>query len=170
MTGVQTCALPISTFAFLGAGEMVNAELSRLLEPGVRALGFELVDVELSGRGRRAVLRVYIDGPEGVTVDDCADVSRQLSGILDVEDPIPERYVLEVSSPGLDRPLAKREDFERFVGEQVKVRTRRPLDGQRNFKGRLVGVETEHVVLDLGEKTVSLGFDSIERARLIPRL
>lgn len=149
---------------------MLNAELSRLLEPGVRALGFELVDVELSGRGRHAVLRVYIDGPEGVTVDDCADVSRQLSGILDVEDPIPERYVLEVSSPGLDRPLAKREDFQRFVGEQVKVRTRQPLDGQRNFKGCLVGVEGEHVVLKVGDKTVSLGFDSIEKARLIPQL
>lgn len=149
---------------------MLTAELSRLLEPGVRALGFELVDVELSGRGRHAVLRVYIDGPEGVTVDDCADVSRQLSGILDVEDPIPERYVLEVSSPGLDRPLTKREDFQRFIGEEVKVRTRRPLDGQRNFKGRLVDVERERVILDVGEKTMSLGFDSIEKARLIPRL
>lgn len=149
---------------------MLNAELSKLLEPGVRALGFELVDVELSGRGRHAVLRVYIDGPEGVTVDDCADVSRQLSGILDVEDPIPERYVLEVSSPGLDRPLTKREDFQRFIGEEVKVRTRQPLDGQRNFKGRLVDVERERVILDVGEKTMSLGFDSIEKARLIPRL
>jgi ribosome maturation factor RimP len=149
---------------------MLNAELSRLLEPGVRALGFELVDVELSGQGHHAVLRVYIDGPEGVTVDDCADVSRQLSGILDVEDPIPERYVLEVSSPGLDRPLARREDFERFVGEQVKVRTRRPLDGQRNFKGRLVAVQPEHIVLEVDEKKVSLGFDSIEKARLIPQL
>lgn len=149
---------------------MLTAELSRLLEPGVRALGFELVDVELSGRGRHAVLRVYIDGPEGVTVDDCADVSRQLSGILDVEDPIPERYVLEVSSPGLDRPLTKREDFQRFIGEEVKVRTRRPLDGQRNFKGRLIDVERERVILDVGEKTMSLGFDSIEKARLIPRL
>jgi ribosome maturation factor RimP len=105
-----------------------------------------------------------------VTVDDCADVSRQLSGILDVEDPIPERYVLEVSSPGLDRPLARREDFERFVGEQVKVRTRRPLDGQRNFKGRLVAVQPEHIVLEVDEKKVSLGFDSIEKARLIPQL
>ena len=103
-------------------------------------------------------------------MDDCADVSRQLSGILDVEDPIPERYVLEVSSPGLDRPLTKREDFQRFIGEEVKVRTRQPLDGQRNFKGRLVDVERERVILDVGEKTMSLGFDSIEKARLIPRL
>ena len=95
---------------------MLNADLRTLLEPGVRALGFELVDSELAGRGRNAVLRVYIDGPHGVTVDDCAEVSRQLSAILDVEDPFPERYVLEVSSPGLDRPLVRREDFERFVG------------------------------------------------------
>ena len=149
---------------------MLNAELSRLLEPGVQALGFELVDVELSGRGHHTVLRVYIDGPEGVTVDDCADVSRQLSAILDVEDPIPQRYVLEVSSPGLDRPLARRGDFQRFVGEQVKLRTHRPLDGQRNFKGRLVGVRPEHIVVEVGEKTVNFSFDSIEKARLIPRL
>ncbi len=148
---------------------MLNADLRTLLEPGVRALGFELVDSELAGRGRNAVLRVYIDGPHGVTVDDCAEVSRQLSAILDVEDPFPERYVLEVSSPGLDRPLVRREDFERFVGESVKIRLRLPIEGRRNFSGRLLGVESDHVVLEVDGKTVNLDFGGIEKARLVPR-
>ncbi|MFQ5935876.1 MAG: ribosome maturation factor RimP, partial [Acidiferrobacterales bacterium] len=86
-----------------------------------------------------------------------------------VEDPIPQRYVLEVSSPGLDRPLVRREDFERFVGEAIRVRTHTPLAGQRNFKGRLMSVASDHVWLEIGEKKVELGFDSIEKARLIPR-
>lgn len=148
---------------------MLNADLRTLLEPSVRALGFELVDSELAGSGRNAVLRVYIDGPHGVTVDDCAQVSRQLSAILDVEDPFPERYVLEVSSPGLDRPLVRHEDFERFVGESVKVRMRMLLEGRRNFKGRLIGVSPDHVVLEIDGKTVNLDFSGIEKARLIPR-
>jgi ribosome maturation factor RimP len=148
---------------------MLDTDLRALLEPGVRALGFELVDSELAGRGRNAVLRVYIDGPHGVTVDDCAEVSRQLSAILDVEDPFPERYVLEVSSPGLDRPLVKHEDFERFIGEDVKIRARLPIEGRRNFSGRLIEVESDHVVLEVDGDTVKLDFDNIERARLVPR-
>lgn len=148
---------------------MPNADLRTLLEPGVKALGFELVDSELAGSGRNAVLRVYIDGPRGVTVDDCAQVSRQLSAILDVEDPFPERYVLEVSSPGLDRPLVKHEDFERFVGERVKVRMRMALEGRRNFKGRLIGVSLQHIALEVDGKTVNLDFSGIEKARLVPR-
>jgi ribosome maturation factor RimP len=148
---------------------MLNADLRALLEPGVRALGFELVDSELAGSGRNAVLRVYIDGPHGVTVDDCAQVSRQLSAILDVEDPFPERYVLEVSSPGLDRPLVKHEDFERFVGERVKIRLRLPLEGRRNFSGRMVGVKSDHIVLEVDGKTMNLDFGGIERARLVPK-
>jgi ribosome maturation factor RimP len=148
---------------------MPNADLRTLLEPGVKALGFELVDSELAGSGRNAVLRVYIDGPHGVTVDDCAQVSRQLSAILDVEDPFPERYVLEVSSPGLDRPLVKHEDFERFMGERVKVRMRMALEGRRNFKGRLIGVSLQHIALEVDGKTVNLDFSGIEKARLVPR-
>src|SRR4030042_5683453 len=92
------------------------ASLRVLLEPAVAALGFELVDTEFSGSGRQAVLRIYIDKPDGVTVDDCALVSRQVSAILDVEDPITGQYMLEVSSPGLDRPMVKRADFQRFGG------------------------------------------------------
>ncbi len=153
-----------------------RAELRRLLEPGVKALGFDLVDVELLGRGRNTTLRVYIDSPKGVTVDNCADVSYQLSAILDVEDPLPGSYTLEVSSPGLDRPLVTLEDFHRFTGELVKVRTREPVRGQKNFTGRLVGVAADHIVLEAedvhggGRERFDLALSRIERARLIPKL
>ena len=102
---------------------MHSPEIARLLEPSISALGYELVAVELAGSGPDRVLRVYIDHPDGITVDDCADASRQVSAVLDVEDPISGSYVLEVSSPGLDRPLVKVADFERFKGSLVKLRS-----------------------------------------------
>src|SRR2546422_6051348 len=104
----------------------VRDRLRGLLRGGVEALGFELVEAELVGGGHQPTLRVYIDSPQGITVDDCADVSRQISSILDVEDPIPGSYTLEVSSPGLDRPLVEPEDFRKRVGGTVKVKLRRP--------------------------------------------
>lgn len=145
------------------------AGLRQMLEPGVRALGCELVDVEYTAAHGRNVLRVYIDHPQGVTVDHCARVSRQVSALLDVEDPIPEAYVLEVSSPGLDRPLVKREDFERYAGEVVKVRMLEAVQGRRNFKGTLVGIEGEVVLVDVDKERFSLPMKHIERARLVPR-
>lgn len=154
---------------------VLEAELRRLLESGVRALGFDLVNVELHGRGAHSTLRVYIDGPHGVSVDDCANVSRQLSAILDVEDPIPGSYTLEVSSPGLDRPLVTLEDFRRFSGETVKLRTHEAVGGRRNFTGRLAGVRSERVLLDLDDaaggetQQVELELNQIERARLVPK-
>jgi ribosome maturation factor RimP len=149
--------------------QVQRADLRRLLEPGVKALGFELVDVELAGQGHRNTLRVYIDGPRGVTVDDCANVSRQLSAILDVEDPIPGSYALEVSSPGLDRPLVTPEDFRRFRGEEVKLRTTDAVNGRRNFKGRLVEANGDGIIIDVDGQRFELAFDRIERARLVPR-
>jgi ribosome maturation factor RimP len=146
------------------------AGLHKMFEPGIRALGFELVDVEYAADGGRNVLRIYIDSPAGITVDDCAKVSRQVSAVLDVEDPIPEQYVLEVSSPGLDRPLVKREDFERFAGQQVKVRMREAVTGRRNFKGTLVGVEGDAIVVHVDQERYSLPMAKIERARLVPQL
>ncbi len=145
------------------------AGLREMLEPGVRALGFELVDVEFSRVGDRNLLRVYIDRPGGITVDDCAAVSRQVSALLDVEDPIPEAYVLEVSSPGLDRPLVRREDYERFAGETVKLRMTEAVLGRRNFKGVLVGVEGDTVLVDVDAERYRLPIRDIERARLVPR-
>jgi len=146
-----------------------RADLRKLLEPGVSAMGFELVDVELAGSHHNPTLRVYIDSPAGVTVDNCADVSRQLSALLDVEDPLPGHYTLEVSSPGLDRPLVKPDDFRRFVGETIKVKMHQPILGRKNFAGRLVEVATDHVVVEVDKEHYDLAFEGMERARLVPR-
>jgi ribosome maturation factor RimP len=145
--------------------------LRDLLEPAVTALGCELVGVEYHPSGKHSLLRVYIDRPEGVTVDDCSAVSYQVSGLLDVEDPIPGHYTLEVSSPGLDRPLFQARDFERFAGQQVKIRTRFPVAGQRNFRGLLQGMQGQQVVIDEQDgRRVELPLDQIEQARLVPDL
>lgn len=145
--------------------------LRDLLEPAVTALGCELVGIEYHPSGKHSLLRVYIDRPEGVTVDDCSAVSYQVSGLLDVEDPIPGHYTLEVSSPGLDRPLFQARDFERFAGQQVKIRTRFPVAGQRNFRGLLQGMQGQQVVIDEQDgRRVELPLDQIEQARLVPDL
>lgn len=144
--------------------------LQEILEPGAAALGFELVAVELSGRGRNTILRVYIDAPMGVTVEDCARVSRQLSAILDVEDPISEQYTLEVSSPGFDRPLRKREHFERVIGEQVKIRLHSYLSGRRRFTGVLRTVNDGSLTLEVDGEVYELGLEDIEKARLVPSI
>jgi ribosome maturation factor RimP len=146
-----------------------RADLRKLLEPGVSALGFELVDVELVGSGHHATLRVYIDSPKGVNVDDCAKVSRQLSAILDVEDPLPGSYMLEVSSPGLDRPLVTPADFKRFAGEMIKVRMHAPIMGRKNFTGRLVEVTSDHVVVEVDNEHIDLAFEGMDRAKLVPK-
>jgi ribosome maturation factor RimP len=150
-------------------GDM-RGRLRNLLQPGVEALGFELVDVELAGGSGSPTLRVYIDSPHGITVDDCADVSRQISAILDVEDPIPGSYTLEVSSPGLDRPLVTLEDFRKRVGQTVKVRLGRPdAVGRRNFSGELLEVRADGIVVAVDNEQFELAFAAIERARLVPK-
>ena len=146
-----------------------TAALRTMLEPVVESLGFELVDVERSGTGGHALLRIYIDSHGGVTVDDCATVSHQVSAILDVEDPVQGQYTLEVSSPGLDRPLVKPRDFERFMGETIKVKMSRPILGRRNFTGQLTRMEDETIILESGAESFSLPLDDIEKARLVPK-
>ncbi|HEX5706864.1 MAG TPA: ribosome maturation factor RimP, partial [Pyrinomonadaceae bacterium] len=110
--------------------------------------GLELVHVEFAGVGRTAALRIFIDKPGGVTHEDCSEVSTHVGTVLDVEDIVPGSYTLEVSSPGLERGLYSRADFERFAGKLAKVKTRVPVGGQRNFRGRIVGVEGDDVVFD----------------------
>ncbi|MDR2877111.1 MAG: ribosome maturation factor RimP [Chromatiales bacterium] len=144
--------------------------LQALLEPAVNVLGCELVAIEHLSQGNRQILRVYIDTEAGVTVDDCERVSHQISGVLDVEDAIEGRYVLEVSSPGLDRPLSAARDFERFSGQEVRLRTDMPINGQRNFKGLLRGMRGKEVVLEMDGQEITLPLDRIEKARLIPDL
>jgi len=140
-----------------------------LVRGGVEPLGYELVGVEyLSGQAGSALLRIYIDHPRGIDVDDCAKVSHQISGLLDVEDPIRENYTLEVSSPGLDRPLFTREHYVRFVGNRVKIRLTAPLEGRSRFTGELLAVEGEVVRIDVDGRSVELPLADIEKARLVP--
>ena len=145
-----------------------QAQLQALLEPAINVLGYELVGVEYLRQGRQGLLRIYIDSEDGITVDDCGRVSHQVSGILDVEDPIREQYMLEVSSPGLNRPLFTEAHFRRFIGHTVKVRTRTPVEGQRNFKGTLKGVEDGNILVEVEEQEVSLPLSDIEKANLVP--
>jgi ribosome maturation factor RimP len=143
--------------------------LTGLFTPTVEAMGYELVGVEYLSQGSAgSVLRVYIDRPEGITLDDCSRVSHQISGILDVEDPIAENYSLEVSSPGLDRPLFGAKDFERFAGSEAVVKLRVKVDGQRKFKGVLQSVEGRELLLAVDDKIVRLPLDQVDRARLVP--
>lgn len=144
----------------------------KLLHPiaaAVRGLGYELVGVEHLPQGRHSVLRVYIDTAAGVTVEDCERVSRQVSGVLDVEDLVRGHYVLEVSSPGLDRPLFTAEHYERFVGCKVKLRLSLPIAGRRNFSGLLRGVQDDQVIVavDDGEE-MRFSLENIDQARLVP--
>jgi ribosome maturation factor RimP len=143
--------------------------IGEMLEPGIRSLGYELVGVEYQSGGKGGgLLRVYIDSADGISADDCQKVSYQVSGVLDVEDPIPGHYTLEISSPGLDRLLFRPEDFERFAGQQVKLRTASPVNGRRNFKGRLVGMRDGQVVIEQDDGEVSLAHEQVDQARLVP--
>ena len=129
--------------------------------------GMELVHLEFRREGMGLVLRLYIDKDGGVTLDDCALISRQVSTRLDVDDPIQGRYTLEVSSPGMDRPLSRDRDFERFAGHRVRLTTHDPIDGQKNFIGRLGGLEAGAVRLLLEDgRTVTIPRDRIAKTRL----
>jgi ribosome maturation factor RimP len=144
-------------------------QLGDMLEPGITSMGYELVGVEFQTGGKSGgLLRVYIDSEAGISAEDCQKVSYQVSGVLDVEDPIPGHYTLEISSPGLDRMLFRKQDFERFAGQLIKLRTAYPIEGQRKFKGRLLGLQGENVVFEQDDMEISLPFDQIEQARLVP--
>jgi ribosome maturation factor RimP len=141
-----------------------------IVEPVVTGLGFELVGVEYMPQGRHSLLRVYVDHEDGIMVEHCADVSRQLSAVMDVEDPLPGEYTLEVSSPGLNRPLFELADFERFADHQVKIQLAVPLNGQRKFKGTLKGVQNNNVLLMEDDREHSLPFEQIDKANLVVEL
>lgn len=142
--------------------------ISELIEPTVTALGVELWGVEHVIQGRFSVLRVYIDKEgDGVTIDDCEKVSRQISGIFDVEDPIPGEYTLEVSSPGMDRPLFELSQFERYIGSEAAVKLRSPLNGRKKFKGVIQKVEADSVCLLVDDKEIALPATAIDKANLV---
>ncbi|MDD3676429.1 ribosome maturation factor RimP [Thauera propionica] len=143
----------------------MRAGIENLIEQVVTGLGYELVDIEFSPRGR--LLRVFLDIERGITVDDCATVSNQLQRVFEVENIDYDR--LEVSSPGLDRPLKKLADFERFAGEEVQIRLSLPVNNQRNFAGVLDGVRDGAVVITTEKGEQLLPFEDIEKARLVPK-
>ena len=144
-------------------------QLQEMLEPVAKSMGFELWGIEYISQGKDSILRIYIDGENGVSVDDCATMSHQASGILDVEDTIAGMYTLEVSSPGLDRMLFKLEQYIAYVGHTVKIKLRLPFDGRRNFKGLLKGVEGDEVVLEVDNEEYLLPMDYIDKAQIEPQ-
>jgi len=149
---------------------VTGEELMQLLEPAVERLGYELSDLEVKLGGRDGVVRLFIDKAEGVGLEDCEAVSRQVSALLDVEDPLPGHYVLEVSSPGLDRRLTKVEHFQRFMGEDIRVKLRFPIEGRRNFRGALRAADEENIEVEVDGESHRLPMSTIESARLIPTL
>jgi ribosome maturation factor RimP len=147
-----------------------DQQITDMLETTIEALGFELWGVEYLSQGRHSQVRIYIDAPNGITVDDCATVSEQVGGVFDVEDPITWDYTLEVSSPGMDRLLFKLEQYPGYVGEIVELRLRGAFEGRRRFKGVLKGIEGEEVVIQVDDHEYLLPHSAIEKARIQPRI
>ncbi len=151
--------------------QSLESRITELAEQVADSMGMEVVLVEIKGDGNRSVVRTFIDQPTGITLDDCERFSRRFSVALDVEDWIPFSYTLEVSSPGVNRPLVKESDFARFCGQNAKVRTRLPFEGQRNFKGKIVGVTEGRLALEVAPgKQIGIALGNIEKARLIADL
>lgn len=149
----------------------LEIKITELAEQLAASMGMEVVLVEIKGEGNRSIVRAYIDKPGGITLDDCENFSRRLSVSMDVEDWIPSHYVLEVSSPGVNRPLIKEADFKRFCGKNAKVRTRSAVAGQRNFKGKILGVIEGRLELEVAPgKEVKIALTDIEKANLMAEL
>ncbi len=144
-----------------------SVQIKELIESAVESLGFELVRVTYGG-GRKPTLQIMAERPDGtMSVEDCARLSREVSLILDVEDPLPGEYLLEVSSPGVDRPLTRAKDFERWVGFETKVELGSQIDGRRRFKGRMTAFNGAEVVMQTEEGEIVLPFGEISKAKLI---
>jgi ribosome maturation factor RimP len=146
-----------------------EALLLDLIKPVVEALALQLWGIEYISHAKQTVVRIYIDHPDGIDVDHCAAVSRQVSSVFDVEDPIAGVYTLEVSSPGMERPLFTLEQYKTHAGERVKVKLRVAFDGRRNFSGQLAGVEDDDVVVIVDDHEYLLPFDAIDKANIVPQ-
>jgi len=146
---------------------LVN-DIARIITPTIEAMGFDLVRVQVSGNQRRT-LQIMAEPQDGrqMSVDDCADLSRAISAVLDVEDPISDAYSLEVSSPGIDRPLTRAKDYQRFMGHEAKLETTEPVDGRKRFRGTLVALEDGKLRLMADEGEVTLPLDLIHKAKLV---
>ena len=143
--------------------------LWELFEPVVTGMGYDLIEIEHFPNPKHGVLRLYIDKEGGVTIDDCSDVSQQISALIDVEDPVKGQFNLEISSPGMDRPLRRLKDFKRFTGSKVKLKTNVPFDGQRNFTGQLLGADEDYVVIETDTEEVSIPMSAVDKARIVPQ-
>lgn len=148
---------------------MTQEEVIELLEPTVKALGYELIDIDLKLGGSDGLLRLYINSDQGISLDDCSVVSEQVSALLDVEDLIPGQYRLEVSSPGTDRVLRTEQHLLQFAGQRVKIQTHELINGRKRFAGELKGMRDELVVVDIDGNEIEIPFDKIKRARLAPQ-
>ena len=145
----------------------IDRRMAEILTPVIEGMGFEVVRIRLMG-GKTKTLQVMAERPEGgIEVDDCAEISGAISAVLDVEDPLEDAYTLEVSSPGIDRPLTRMKDFETFEGYEAKIETTDMIDGRRRFKGVLAGVEGDEVLLNIEEGTVGLHYDWLSDAKLV---
>jgi len=144
-------------------------QLQEMLEPVAESMGFELWGIEYISQGKDSILRIFIDGENGVSVDDCALMSHHASGILDVEDTISGKYSLEVSSPGLDRLLFKLEHYQAYIGQVIKIKLRMPFDGRRNFKGQLKSIEDDDIVIQVDNEEFLLPLDYIDKAQVEPQ-
>ena len=145
----------------------MQQELDTLIRSTTKGLGYELWGYEYRPQNESALLRIFIESDKGITVDDCSIVSRQIGAALDVEDLIPVAYILEVSSPGIDRVLFDPDQYQRYMNEQVKIRTRFPVDGRRNFKGEIVAVTEEGVTVEIDNLDYDIPFDVVDRARVL---
>ena len=144
-------------------------ELETLLSPTVTALGLRVWGIEYLGQGKHSVLRIYIDRNEGVTIEDCEAVSKQVSEVLDVEGTLTSSYTLEVSSPGMDRLLFKPEQYAESIGETVDVRLNYPFEGRRRVVGALTGLENDEVVVQAEDSEYQIPLSNVQRARIVPR-
>lgn len=151
----------------LGLSQL-EKKLTEMLEAPVEAVGFELIGVEFIRAGKHSTLRLYIDSENGVEVEDCASVSHQVSAVLDVEDPISTEYNLEVSSPGMDRPLFKPAHYEQVLEQSVTVKLQMPQDGRRNFKGLLKSCNENTFILLVDKDEFELAYDNVLKANLVP--
>tara|TARA_R100001440_G_scaffold53394_3_gene73064 strand:+ start:1014 stop:1508 length:495 start_codon:yes stop_codon:yes gene_type:complete len=155
-----------------GASAALSAKVQQLesiLVPVIEGLGYDCWGIEFRSQGHQSILRVFIDDAEkGIGVDDCETVSRQVSGVLDVEDPIQTEYTLEVSSPGMDRPLFRLEQFEAYAGHRVRIRLRMAFEGRRKFEGVLKGIEGSDIVVVVDDHEFLLPIDSIDKANVVP--
>lgn len=147
--------------------ELIIEKIKALAETAASAENLELVHVEMIGAAKNPTVRIFIDKPDGVTLDDCSTVSRQMSAILDADDFIPTAYTLEVSSPGLERELYSLKDFEKYAGNLAKVKTKHPINGQKNFRGRIIEVKGEEIFFeDVTNGTVQFPYNTVAKANL----